>query len=178
MKTIYLNWYGPFTYDAIKNGVHCTDEGCEFLEGYGLYAFTGKKKNQRQDAYLQYIGITERPYSQRVNEHKIGKLNEINRDQKIWLGKIGYEDEPVLKDLKDAEYILVYFNASDLLNKAKKSNAPKFKCAVISQFFKKDMKPYKNVPSIMHDIPEVLIWTPTDEAKLRYCRKLSIIDAL
>lgn len=170
MKTIYLNWYGPFTYDDISNGRHCAERYTKCLEGNGLYAITGKEK-YKHNASLQYIGITTQAYVKRFYNHH--KLDKINRDVKIWLGNLSSLRTTTKRHLEDVEYILVYFNDASYLNERKITQAPNFDYAVISKFFKKDgISPYKNVPAIVRDIPEVLIWNHGVK-ELRYCRKLT-----
>ena len=173
MKTIFVNWHGPFAYEEIKNRHHyLSGDSTKYLEGNGLYAITGSVKYQRGKPILQYIGITEKPYAERFRNHHI--LEKVTRDVNFWLGKVVNSAGATRKDFEDAEYIMVFFNSAAPLNERKGVNPPKFECSVISKFFKGNkMIPYKNVPAIVHDLPEVMIWNP-ETLELQYCRKLKI----
>ena len=174
MKTLYVNWYGPFTHDEIIKAHGRNEEVVEGqigptredLKGNGLYAFTGKKKGQRSDACLQYIGITERSFKARFAEPH--NHWDINREEKIWLGKV-INQEGVREPLENVESILVAFCQPPL--NSKKLYLPNFECAVISDFFKKNMEPYKAVGSIIREIPEIVIWDCAAK-KIRYTQKL------
>lgn len=168
MQTIFVNWYGPFTlaevYEAHKVSYESEKNDKGSLTQYGLYAFTGKRERQRQDACLQYIGITTEAYKWRFS-HPNHAHYIINRDKQAWLGKINnlkYEEY-----IKFAEHVLISLCAPPL-NRIQ-LNLPDFECTVISKFFKKNMDPYKIVRSIIRVIPEVVIW---DTHELRSNRKL------
>ena len=62
MKTIHINWYGPFTLEDVNTELFNAEAPKDGLSGNGLYAWTGKTKGQRKDACLQYIGITTEAY--------------------------------------------------------------------------------------------------------------------
>lgn len=161
MQTIHINWYGPYTYSR-EDGIETYDHISPFdgLSGVGLYAWTGQKKRQRNPACLQYIGITIEAYKWRFEkEHP---HNEITRDKYVWLGKIQHHEftgdnrQEATPILEAVEHILVSYCQPPL--NEKKLNRPQFSCTVISRFCKKDIEPYKRIPSIISVIPELVIW--------------------
>jgi len=162
MKTIHVNWYGPFTLDEVDEAAEQVSKeerrDKSSLHGYGLYAWTGRKIGQHTavGAGLHYIGITEDRYTNRFSDenHKYRKL--VRSEKKIWLGKIQGQEVVTRSDLEAAESIFVSYLHPSL--NATKLNLPKFSCTVISKFCKKDMEPYQRIPSIISIIPELVIW--------------------
>ena len=170
MKTIYVNWYGPFTKEDIDAAYDSLNKSKKSLLRYGLYAWTGKIKNQRGEQCLQYIGITSWSYKGRFGD-KTHKHWSITKDKRVWLGKIDCNKREYIDEMNEAEHILVSCCQSPLNDT--KYNPPAFDCAVISRFFKKDMTPYIRIGSIIREIPEVVIWDSTSE-EFRYTEKLTI----
>ena len=73
MKTIILKWYGPYNRDEVYQLGNF---------GNGVYLFTGKKSYQRASE-IQYCGITEDSYHNRLKQHH--KLDRIKKDLKFIL---------------------------------------------------------------------------------------------
>ncbi len=143
--TIKINWYGPYTEDDV-----------EYLDGgNGLYMFTGKRKHQREDSEIQYFGITKNSYKGRFKRHH--KLQEINRDLKIWLGEISYPTEHIREHLETAESIMVYF-WQPKLNEKKKLMPPPVSTTVISHWFNANRNIRLNQKSIYKYLPDVICW--------------------
>lgn len=142
--TIKINWLGPFSEIEIDslNG------------GNGLYLFTGKRRYQRSDSEIQYIGITENAYRDRLRNHH--KISEINRELGIWLGEIDYPAEHERKHLETAESIMVYFWQPELNDR--KKFTPPVPTTVISHWYSADGKPRKNQKNIYKDLPDVICW--------------------
>jgi hypothetical protein len=174
MKTIHINWYGRFTLDEIKNN-HDKVNPKEGLSGNGLYAWTGKRKNQRSPVCLQYIGITTEAFWARFGtkphpkEHKHVQIKD--EDKYVWLGKIQNQDF-TKDDLNEAEYILISYCQPPLNDK--KLQLPRFSCTVISRFFHKDGETSrKKTPAIISKISEVVIWNyEADPKVVLYTQKL------
>lgn len=142
--TIKINWHGP--YDAAQLD--------DLDGGNGLYMFTGKRKHQRDEAEIQYFGITENTYKGRFKNHH--KLPEINRDLGIWLGEIDYPSEYDRNHLETAEKIMVYF-WQPVLNERKKFTPPQ-PTTVISHWFTADGSPRINQKVIYKNLPDVICW--------------------
>jgi hypothetical protein len=143
--TIKINWYGPFE-DVSDIDVD---------KGGGLYMITGKRKYQRSDPEIQYIGITTTTYKTRFANHH--KFNLVNRECCIWLGKIDYPKEYSTEHLKMAESIMVYFWQPEL-NEKLKANPPSQPTNVISHWFRKNGKVRRKKKSIYKKLPDVICW--------------------
>ena len=59
MKTIILNWFGPKSFEEVL---------ADRQSGNGLYLVTGKRPYERISK-IQYCGITERGFAQRLKRH-------------------------------------------------------------------------------------------------------------
>ena len=176
MKTIHINWYGPFTLEEIdknfENEKEINRRKKDSLYRNGFYVWTGKTQGQHSE-HIQYIGITERAFVDRfwATEHKNWYI--AKKDKKVWIGKIT-NAKTTREDFEDAEYILVSYckrNNQARLNE-KKTNLPQFSCTVISSFFKKDESRYEKVPSIIRAISEVVIWD-AETGEIRDVQKLN-----
>jgi len=125
--TVIVDWRGPYSFEDIAETPEL---------GNGLYLATGKLKYQREPT-IQYCGITEGSFYERFKKHH--KVNEINREQEFWLGKINYPDDASRYFLEMAESIIIYFWQPEL-NEKKKVKMPK-PITLISKWFKKDLSP-------------------------------------
>jgi len=142
---IKINWYGPYMQEQVD----------AIEDGNGLYLLTGKRKYQRDDPKIQYFGITERPFRERLNNYH-HKLSEITKELEIWLGYIEYPTEYSRAHLEMAETILVYFWQPEL-NERKKINIPS-PITIVSHWFKPDGNARINQRSIYRDLPDVISW--------------------
>jgi hypothetical protein len=144
--TIKIRWYGPYTEEEIArlDGV-----------GNGLYMFTGQVRYQREEPEIQYFGITEGSYQNRFRGHH--KLQEINRELKIWLGEIVYPSEYERKHLEVAEAMMIYF-WQPRLNEKKTLVSPRLSTTVISHWFTKEGRALINQRGIYKHLPDVICW--------------------
>lgn len=143
-NTIIIKWQGPYNYseiEALKD------------KGNGLYLASGKVKYQREDSFIQYCGITEGSFFNRLKKHH--KIWEINREQEFWLGEL-LVPNATRHFLEMAEKLIIYFWQPNLNNR-KKVLLPK-STTVINYWFKKDGSPRKNQMNIYRELPDVLSW--------------------
>ena len=155
MKTYYVNWHGPYTYKSICDDAHCLAEKPEDLSENGLYVFLGKKK-YAHTKYLQYIGITEGSFKLRLLQHH--KVDLINRELSIWLGKIVVPKRYNRDALEAVEHMIAYF-AQPQMNEKKTCTPPKIDCTVISRFyFATSDTLRKKIPMLLQNIRDVIIW--------------------
>jgi len=144
MKTIILNWYGPYSDENIN------DEK-EF--GSGIYIITGKQKYERE-AVIQYCGITERTFKQRLSEHH--KKESILKDRKYWLAEIIYPKKTNRSLLELAEKIIIYF-WQPALNEKKIISQPD-PTTIINQWFNLSDEARVNQLKIYKDLSDVISW--------------------
>lgn len=146
MKTVILNWYGPYTDDDLKQ---------EKELGNGLYLITGKRMYQHGDSEIQYCGITEGKFCSRLSDTHHRK-NEVTRNRNFWLSEVKYPLEVNRELLEFAEKIIVYFWQPEL-NDRKKISVPK-ETTVINRWFTKDREPRINQKEIYKNLDDVLSW--------------------
>ena len=169
MKTYYVNWHGPYTYEDICDSVHCNAEKPKDLSQNGLYVFIGKRK-YAHSRLLQYVGITEGSFQDRFYQHH--KRKEINRELSIWLGKIIAPKRHDRGGLESVEHMLAYFTQPSL-NEKKTCTPPTISCAVISRFyFAKSNTLRKRIPLLLQDIPDVMLWDH-DHERFHYSGRLN-----
>lgn len=151
MKAIVINWFGPFE-DELGWGVTIN-------EGGGLYFLCGKLKGQKQDACIQYLGITERDFSKRIAEHRrSGRIgSEINRESEIWVGKIVSPVSYGRSELELAEHMIAYWMRFEL-NQKKTKSIPAENVAVLSKWYKRDGSPRQRQHSMTSYVPDVMVW--------------------
>jgi len=77
---IVIDWFGP--YRGLEEARAALKKDYED----GLYVGIGKVKHQKGRARIQYVGISKELLSRVCNAHH--KLNQITRDQHIWLGEV------------------------------------------------------------------------------------------
>ena len=168
MKTYYVNWHGPYTYESICDDVQCQAEKPEDLFKNGLYVFIGKKKYAHAK-HLQYIGITEDSFKFRFSQHH--KVGLINKGLSIWLGKIVVPKRLDRNALETVEHMIAYF-VQPPLNEMKTHTPPQTSCTVISRFyFATSDTLRKRIPLLLQDIPDVMLWD-RDNERFHYSGRL------
>lgn len=142
METIIIHWKGPF-YDPK-----------DIKDSYGLYLIAGKRRYGREDD-IQYCGITERDFLARFSDtgHKI---KYIQRDLRIWVGRVAFPLEIGRSQLEAAEKMIVYFWQPHL-NDRKKITLPG-PTTVISHWFKNDGTPRYRQQGVYRDLHDVISW--------------------
>ncbi|MGI8555762.1 MAG: hypothetical protein ACR2LT_05350 [Pyrinomonadaceae bacterium] len=152
MKTVIVQWSGAFSYEQV----------CDSDKGNGIYLLTGKKKHER-NYQIQYCGITEDYFCNRINRnhHKLTKIK--NDTLSIWLGEIIYPDRFNRNLLELAEHCFVSFWLPEL-NDRKTVYYPKYSICFISQWFNAQEQPRLIRPSIVKGLPDILWW---DEERWR-----------
>ena len=145
LTTIVLRWTGPFSLEQVWGS----------QEGKGLYLLTGRRKYKRREQ-IQYCGITERPFCDRINtkHHKLAQIRDDTLG--IWLGTIIYPRRFQRRHLEIAEHCIVSF-WDMALNDTKKYYPPHPVC-FISQWHTPDDRPRVNRPAILKDFPDVMWW--------------------
>lgn len=174
-KTIIINWQGPHD---IKNRGSKQDQEEIFLKG-GLYLFTGIGKNKQKDK-IQYFGIASETdknnsYFERFKRHST--IPEINRNLKVWLGKIVYPNTRRREYLEETERILIYFLNDEIINIQKKCTPPEL-LTIINKWYKPNItdwssEPRINKPKVLNDLDDVLSW---DGKYWRSANKLSVYE--
>jgi hypothetical protein len=144
MKTIILNWFGPYAFDEVLQDKE---------SGNGIYLVTGKRPYERT-AKIQYCGITENSFAYRLKTHH--KIHEVTKDRRFWLAQIEYPVEFNREILETAEKIIIYAWQYDL-NEKKKYTPPQ-PTTIINFWFKKDYTPRFNQMEIYKDFTDVLSW--------------------
>ena len=144
MNTYIIKWRGPFNDNELLNND----------ESHGLYLITGFQKYKRTEN-IQYCGITERKFFQRLNdvEHKKGL---VPRERQFWLGKIISNSEVMRSDLEKVESLIIYFLQIEL-NVLKKVNAPK-PTAIINRWYDKEGNLRKNIRHEAQKLEDVIMW--------------------
>lgn len=158
MDVFILNWFGPFTsreeiydYDLLK---------------YGIYAFFGTKKYVKNDnIILQYIGMTEKYFYDRLYDHHI--VEKLKGNILYWFAIIKNKR---VYELKDIEHCFIRFCNPNLNEKCVKA-LPEYKMVFISEFYKKSAieycnkkcdidedEKYNNLPHYMKFIPQFMMW--------------------
>jgi hypothetical protein len=144
MKTIILDWYGPYSDSSLKN---------EKEFGNGLYLITGKRPYERNQI-IQYCGITESSFYSRFLKHH--KKEEVSRNRSYWLAEIFYPKRINRKALELAEKIVIYFWQPPL-NERKRLYLPE-PTTVINRWFTIGGKPRINQIQIYKDLSDVISW--------------------
>jgi hypothetical protein len=144
MKTIILNWFGPYTFEEVLSDKE---------SGNGLYLATGKRAYERVSK-IQYCGITERGFAKRLKTHH--KVNQITNDREFWLGKIEYPQNHNREILEVAEKIIVW--TWQLPLNEKKKDTPSKPTTIIHFWFNREGLPRKNQLKIYKDFKDVLSW--------------------
>ena len=145
MRTIILNWFGPWNFEEVLANKE---------SGNGLYLVTGKTRYQRGGSKIQYCGITEKSFAQRLKNHH--KISQINRDLKFWLAQIEYPIQFNRAVLETAEKIIIYAWQYEL-NEKKKYTPPQ-PTTILNFWFKKDRTPRINQLEIYRKFSDVLSW--------------------
>ncbi|MDK9716247.1 MAG: hypothetical protein OEL86_19400 [Sulfuritalea sp.] len=145
MKTVILNWYGPYNDSSLSN---------EKEFGYGLYLITGKKKSQRESV-IQYCGITERSFRSRFLDAN-HKKNEVTREREYWLAEVDYPKRISRSTLEITEKLIIYF-WQPTLNERKVLSIPD-PTTVINRWYKPDGEPRIRQKSIYKDLSDVISW--------------------
>ncbi len=83
---IQIDWFGPFD-DELQAKEFAETDSRGLNEG--LYVKIGNTARQRGAARLQYVGISERDLTYRINDPKHRKLRGITQSVQFWLGEIG-----------------------------------------------------------------------------------------
>jgi len=152
MRTVIVQWAGPFSYWQI----------CNSNQRNGLYLLTGKRKYERENQ-IQYCGITEDKFCNRINA-KHHKLSQIRSDTlSIWIGQILYPPKFDRSLLELSEHCFVSAWQPPL-NERKTMYYPRDSICFVSQWLKQDDQPYLRRPSILRDLPDILWW---DEERWR-----------
>jgi hypothetical protein len=159
-RKVGIHWKGPYKiyWRESSYALEGTDEKTlkEFKDGSGIYLLTGKVKHKIKDQ-IQYCGIAEHSYYDEFVRHP--QIPQINRDLRVWLGRIDFP-KPFTRDhLEEAEAITIRF-WRPVLNKNKKSY-PSERVIIISHWFKPDGSPRLRQPEIIRDLDDVLCWDGT-----------------
>lgn len=144
MRTFIINWRGAYTFEELESDR-------EF--GDGIYLIAGKRKYQR-NSEIQYIGITEDSFYNRIKKHH--KKDLVFKDTTFWLGKFEYPKKVDRNILETAEKILIYFWLPEL-NDKKKTALPE-PTTLLNFWFKKDLTPRFNQLKIYRDLYDVISW--------------------
>jgi hypothetical protein len=144
MKTIILNWYGPYVGSSL---------GSEKDFGNGLYLITGKRPYERNQI-IQYCGITKNSFYSRFLGHH--KKEEVTRNRFYWLAEIIYPKRTSRKLLEITETIIIYFWQPPL-NERKKISLPE-PTTVINRWFTIKGKTRVNQMQIYKDLSDVISW--------------------
>lgn len=145
MKTIILNWYGPYNEESI-----CDEK--EFCNG--LYLITGKQLYEREPT-IQYCGITQNSFYNRFKNHH--KKDFVTRDREYWLSDLEYPKKTTKELLELSETIIIYFWQPSL-NDRKKNYLPEKPTTVISKWFKISGEPRINQKSIYKELSDTISW--------------------
>lgn len=167
MRARFVCWYGPFSYDEIRNGDMQRVNGHDLSQN-GVYLITGLRAYERTPAKLQYIGKASESFKGRFADKK-HKLFTVKKHQKIWLGKLDSPGKATKGQLLSTEYMLIHF-AEPACNDKCTIQPPDENVAIISRFYNKDGTQRTNKPKILHQLPDVLMWDK-DKKKLCYCTK-------
>lgn len=173
MNIFILNWFGPFTSRA---EIYYYD----FLK-YGIYAFFGVKKYDRNDdIILQYIGMTEDYFYDRLYDHHIVK--KLKSNILYWFAVVRNKR---VYDLKNIEHSFIRFCSPNLNDKCTKS-LPESETLFISEFYKKESikycenksdidkyEKYIKTPNYIKFIPKFMMW---DGEFLRLSQNIQIIS--
>ena len=171
MKTLYVNWYGPYTSEDIEGGNQCSDDKPN-LSGEGLYWIIGKPPRARRLHY--YIGKTTNTYTIRFYNHQ--KLKYLERDRKIYLGKVVHPMQYQYQNIDIAESMYIYFSQGGCIaseNERKTQKAIETDCVIVSQFFKEDGTTYERLPKWLRIVPQFMLWD-AEQKTLYYATKLDI----
>lgn len=144
MRTVILNWSGPYTFEEVLWGTDLSN---------GLYLMTGKRAYERIST-IQYCGITERRFAQRIKEHH--KIDEIKRDRRFWLAQIEYPQTFDREVLEMTEKIIVW--TWQLPLNEKKKYTPPQPTTILNFWFKRDRTPRINQLEIYRNFSDVLSW--------------------
>ena len=99
MKSITIEWEGPFTVDYVIAKLHHKDD-------YGLYQIYGKHIIFGENSLL-YIGMTDKSFSERLEYHK---RDYLWYDEKQ--GKVSIRIARVPREiLEDAEALQIYWHS-------------------------------------------------------------------
>lgn len=153
MKVYLVDWFGPYSYEECE----------EYQEelNFGLYAISGIYYHEQYDK-LQYIGITENSLKFRFND-PTHIVHDVNRNQKIWYGKIVKKQNVRRYDLELVEWALIHF-AEPPKNSKKTFTPPPDSCILISTFyskyalFNKGNTPLLRMPLTIQAIPQLIYW--------------------
>ncbi len=142
MKSYVIRWSGPYTDDNYP------------LNKGGLYLITGFKRYDRiRD--IQYIGITEKDFAQRLKNHH--KKNYVTKDRLFWFGEIDADYKLKRKDLELVESLLIYFWDSPL-NEKKRIYPPKETCIAINRWCKPNGELRKRMTHEGQQLHDVIMW--------------------
>ncbi|HPS31663.1 MAG TPA: hypothetical protein PLZ43_15520 [bacterium] len=137
---IIIDWYGPFQ----KSEAFKKIEENSFKKG--LYLLTGKVKYQRDKSCVQYIGLSK-DILKRLKNHE--KVDQITKEQKIWLGKVascgisGKKSKVTDRRIDDAESAMIYFMCPPM-NKRKKKNPPQNTTTVVNRWWSSKNRPRRS----------------------------------
>lgn len=144
MKAIILNWFGPWSFEEVLS---------DKKSGNGLYLVTGKRPYERNST-IQYCGITERGFAERLKTHH--KINQITKDREFWIASVEYPQNFDREVLEIAEKIIVWTWQLPL-NKQKKISKSN-PTTILHFWFKRNGTPRKNQLKIYRDFSDVVSW--------------------
>ncbi|MBI5189776.1 MAG: hypothetical protein HZA22_03755 [Nitrospirae bacterium] len=148
---IVVDWFGPYTLEAATKAAKGQFDS-------GLYMVIGKKKNQKSESKLQYIGIANDLSSRVCSSHECIEL--VTRERKIWLGEVVTNGVPGKKTkttdprLDYAEWAHAYFLPVEI-NEKKTSNPPDRTVTVLNRWWKTDLITPR-INSVHRDWPELI----------------------
>lgn len=145
MRTIVIGWQGPYTLESVY----------ESDLGNGLYFISGRMKYERRDQ-IQYFGITERTYRERLRDRHHA-VERVTKNRQVWLGQVEYPSRFTRGHLELAEACLIYFWGSSKLNRKKLAKPPKPVC-LIARWLKPDGEVRLKRRHIYRDLLDVLWW--------------------
>ncbi|RTQ46009.1 hypothetical protein EJV47_22890 [Hymenobacter gummosus] len=148
ITSVIIEWKGPYTLEQVK----------ELGVGNGIYLLTGQKKRSRSYRdQLQYCGITERGFYDRLCRNH-PKREMIRPDSLgIWLGQVLHPISADRSYLEHIEHCLVSFWAVHM-NEKKRATNPKKPICLVSRWMRPNDKPYIRFPEPIQPLEDVLWW--------------------
>ncbi len=131
---IVVDWYGPYTREAIYDSIG------DFTQG--LYIATGNQKGKHGSHKLQYVGISTN-FKKRLFNHET--LNKVTRSFSMWLGEVatyapsGRKKKWTSESLDYAEWAHSYYLNFEL-NDKKTVNPPDRPVTVLNRWWRDDYK--------------------------------------
>ena len=121
MRAYVINWYGPYSYENLRQNKHKNV----------LYLIAGRKK--MNGLIYSYCGITTTTVFRRINFDPNHKSWKLKSDKEFWIGVIDRSIKPSKSLLETLEHVIINFWKPEL-NKNKKIKLPKNRIVIINQW--------------------------------------------